>query len=170
MSDEEQVTDEAFYKALQSEDEMGQVIRAHIHIEYQLNELLKLLIPDYEILEKMENKLEFFQKAHLACALGLKNEALSPLLAIGRLRNNFAHKLNTTLNHDRAKNLYETLSKNEKEITQQSFISTNKKMPDGKKYEFKNLEPADLFVLIAVCMRQLLKAARIEIEKEVSNQ
>ena len=118
----------------------------------------------------MENKLEYFQKAHLACALGLKNEALSPLLAIGRIRNNFAHKLNTTLDLDRVKSLYKTLSKTEKEITQQSLISTNKKMPNGKKLEFKNLEPADLFVLIAVCMRQMLMAGRIEIEKDISNQ
>jgi len=170
MSDEEQVTDEDFYKALQSEDELGKVLRAHMHIEYQLNELLKLLIPDYEILEKMENKLEYFQKAHLACALRLKNEALSPLLAIGRLRNIFAHKLNTTLDHGRAKNLYETLSKNEKKVTQLAFRSMNKKMPDEGKFEFKNLEPADLFVLIAVCMRQMLMARRIEIEKDISNQ
>jgi hypothetical protein len=68
------------------------------------------------------------------------------------------------------KSLYKTLSKNEKKVTQQSLNSTNKKMPNGKKFEFENLEPADLFVLIAVCMRQMLMAGRIEIEKEVSNQ
>lgn len=170
MSDEEQVTDEDFYKALLSEDELGKVIRTHKHIEYQLKEVLKLLIPDYKILEKMKNKLEYSQRVHLACALGLKNEALSPLLAIGTLRNEFAHQLTPTLNQSRVKDLYKTLSKTEKEVTQQSLISTNKNMPDGKKYEFKKLEPADLFVLIAICLRQLLKAGRIEIEKEGSKQ
>ncbi len=170
MSNEEQVTDEDFYKALVSEDEMGQVIRAHIHIEYQLNELLKLFIPYYEKLEKMENKLEFSQKVHLACALGLKYEALSPLLAIGKLRNDFAHKLSTTLDQGRAKNLYKTLSKNEKEITHKSYIKITRTFSERRMCEFKKLEPADLFVLIAVVMRQMLKAFRMEIEKKVFDQ
>ena len=37
--------DQAFYAALQGEDDLGVIVRAHIHIEHELHEFIKLSAP-----------------------------------------------------------------------------------------------------------------------------
>ena len=58
-----------FMEVLNGEDELGAVIRAHIHIEALLLELLRLLVKDEGALRKLN--LEFSQSVDLAIALGL---------------------------------------------------------------------------------------------------
>ena len=45
MIDQENTAEDAFLKDLRGEDELGMVIRAHIHIEHPLNELLNMVMP-----------------------------------------------------------------------------------------------------------------------------
>jgi len=71
-----------FIQSLQAEDELGLVVRAHIHIEAKLIDLLSLLA-EAKALEKMG--LDYFQRVHLAVALGLKEEHSKGLLALGTL-------------------------------------------------------------------------------------
>ena len=150
-----------FIQSLQAEDELGLVVRAHIHIEARLIELLSLLA-DAKALEKIG--LDYFQRVHLAVALGLKDEHSKGLLALGTLRNAFAHKLGSSLTDTRVRNLYEALCADDKAGVQQAYVKTERTLNqhDGKK--FKALSPRDRFVLIAVALQSILLLAIREAE------
>ena len=51
MSDAGDPSEAAFVCALFGEDELGVVVRAHIHIEAKLRELLELVVADPKYLE-----------------------------------------------------------------------------------------------------------------------
>ena len=72
MSNEADPSEHGFVGALFGEDELGVVVRAHIHIEAKLLELLELMVADPKHLERMD--LDFGQRVNLAVALGLKPE------------------------------------------------------------------------------------------------
>jgi hypothetical protein len=64
MTDQENTAEDEFLKDLQGEDELGMVIRAHIHIEHHLNELLNMVIPYPEYLKPMQ--LDYAGKVSVA--------------------------------------------------------------------------------------------------------
>jgi len=164
MPDDQELTDDEFHDALQQEDQMGLVIRTHLFIEYELNKLLDLITLGKKQLKAMD--LDYFQRANLLCAIALDDDYLSPLVSLGKIRNDFAHKPNMKLTKSRERNLYESLSPKSKEIVQESLKRTNESLPPNKRLHFKKLEPPGLFILIAVALRAVLIAGRKEIEKE----
>jgi len=149
--------DEAFQAVLQGEDELGVVIRAHIHLEANLLELLEHLLVSPKHAEKMS--LDYAQRVHLAVALGLHSQYESPLLALGTLRNAFAHRPGTKLTKDRIDNLYSCLSSDMKQIVQNAHQNARKKRPEVKVAPFGKLKPRDQFILIAIALRALLQVA-----------
>jgi hypothetical protein len=153
--------EDEFQTALQGEDELGVVVRAHIYIEASLNELLEELSASIKHIEKMN--LEYSQRVSLAVAIGLLPQYESPLRAIGTLRNNFAHKTGTKLTKDRVNNLYASLSSEDKQIVQSSYERTRKKVKTQIKVPtFSKLPPKSQFILIAVSIRSLLIVATRE--------
>jgi len=149
-------SEDAFIAALFGEDELGVVVRAHIHIEARLLELLELLVEDPKHLERMT--LDFSQRVHLATALGLKPEHAPGLLAFGSIRNSFAHRLDTQLSDDRINNLYKALSPGDKEAVQGAYEQTRVVMK-GPDCTFKELGPKYRFALISVALRAMLLVA-----------
>jgi hypothetical protein len=99
---------QALATALESEDDLGKVVRGHIHIEHELQQIIFFAAPNPDQLKAFERQ-EFSEKVRLALVLGLKSDLASPLNAAGNLRNKFAHQLDTTLNQEMAKNLVATL-------------------------------------------------------------
>lgn len=147
--------DEEFQAVLQGEDELGVVVRAHIYIESSLNTLLESLLVSPKHLEKMN--LDFSQRVSLSVALGLRPQYESPLLALGTLRNHFAHRTGTKLSKDKVNNLYAALSSEDKTLVQQSHERTRKKLKTETKIQsFNRLMPKAQFILIAVVLRALL--------------
>jgi len=155
-------TIEDFIKVLNSEDELGAVIRAHIHIEALLLELLRLLVKDEGALRKLN--LEFSQSVDLAIALGLGPEHAKGLRAFGKLRNEFAHDLNSRLSDNRINNLYMSLSTADKEVIQHAYARTNSQL-GANPPSFKDLTPKEKFVLVAVALRGMLEVALSEVRK-----
>ena len=156
-----QSDEDEFQAALQGEDELGLVVRAHIYIEASLNEFLEELSVSIKHIEKM--KLEYSQKVSLAVALGLPPQYESPLLAIGTLRNNFAHKTGTKLTKDRVDNLYASLSSEDKHIVQVAHNRTREQVKTHTKLPtFSKIPPKSQFILIAVSLRALLFVAKKE--------
>lgn len=155
-------TIDEFMEVLNGEDELGAVIRAHIHIEALLLELLGLLVKDEEALRKLN--LEFSQSVDLAIALGLGPEHAKGLRAFGKLRNEFAHDLNSKLSDTRINNLYESLSAADKEVMQQAYARTNSQLGVSPP-SFRNLTSKEKFVLIAVALRAMLQVALLEVRK-----
>lgn len=151
-----------FISVLNGEDELGAVIRAHIHIEALLLELLGLLVKDEVALRKLN--LEFSQTVDLAIALGLGPEHAKGLRAFGKLRNEFAHNLNSKLSASRIDNLYESLSTTDKEVVQLAYVRTNSQLGVSPP-SFKDLTPKEKFVLIAVALRGMLQVALLEVRK-----
>ncbi len=151
-----------FFKVLNGEDELGAVIRAHIHIEALLIELLRLLVKDEGALRKLN--LEFSQSVDLAIALGLGPEHAKGLRAFGNLRNEFAHDLNSRLSDNRVNNLYESLSAADKEVVQHAYARTNSQLGVNPP-SFKNLTPKEKFVLVAVALRGMLEVALSQVRK-----
>jgi hypothetical protein len=66
MPDRPQI-DESFLRAIQNDDSLGAVIRAHLHIEAELNQFIQTMVPSPDQLPD----LRYAQKVDLACALGL---------------------------------------------------------------------------------------------------
>lgn len=161
MSEAADRSEAAFIGVLFGEDDLGVVIRAHIHIEAKLLELLELLVTDPKYLERMD--LDFGQRVNLAVALGLKPEHAPALTALGTLRNAFAHRLDAELSEDRVNNLYATLSAGDKEVLQLSYQRTNTQMGKSDTPPFKKLNPKERFIVVSVTLRAMLMTAIREI-------
>jgi hypothetical protein len=99
---------EALADVLRSEDDLGKVVRGHIHIEHELQQIIFFAAPNPDHLKSFESQ-EFAEKVRLALVLGLKADLAPPLNAAGKLRNKFAHKLDMKLSRDVANNLVATL-------------------------------------------------------------
>ena len=99
---------QALAMALESEDDLGKVVRGHIHIEHELHQIIFFAAPNPDQLKSFERQ-EFSEKVRLALLLGLKSNLGSPLNAAGTLRNKFAHRLDTKLNKEMADNLVAAL-------------------------------------------------------------
>jgi len=163
MSD---VSDRDFRKALEGEDELGVVIRGQIHIETQLLRLLALLTPYEQHLENMN--LNYTQRVELAQALGLKPQYGPPLKALGRIRNDFAHKPHTRRSKEHLNDLYGNLAEEDREIVLESFKKTKRKIAASPKVPFRELSLKDQFILVMVSLRAILVTAAMEIESKTS--
>jgi hypothetical protein len=157
MSETLDPSQEAFFDALYGQDELGIVVRAHICIEAKLLELLEVLVTNSRHLERMN--LEFEQRVHLAVALGLSEEHAPALLSLGKLRNDFAHQLDTQLSEQHANNLYEALSPSDKTTLQLIYKRMKSHMRTPSPPPFKQLEPRQRFILISLALRAKLEVA-----------
>jgi hypothetical protein len=99
---------DAFLNSLLTQDDLGLVVRAHLHIEHELREFIISAAPSPGQVKATE--LDFDSTVRLALVLGLDSELKPALNAIGNLRNKFAHRLNMTLGEMLSKNLSETLT------------------------------------------------------------
>ena len=99
---------EALAASLYSDDDLGKVVRGHIHIEHELEHIIFFASPNPDHLKSFESQ-EFSEKVRLALMLGLKANLAPALNAAGKLRNKFAHRLDTALNKEIAQNLVATL-------------------------------------------------------------
>jgi hypothetical protein len=150
-----------FIGVLFGEDELGAVVRAHIHVEAKLLELLGLLVKDESYLRRLN--LEFSQHVDLAIALGLNSEHAKGLRAFGNLRNDFAHKLNSELSKERVTSLYEALSSKDKESVHKAFKKTATE--NQIDITFNDLTPKKQFILITTALHASLEVVIAEVRK-----
>ncbi len=99
----------ALMAVLQKEDDLGKVVRGHIHIEHELHDFVFFAAPSPDQLKRFD-KMEFADKVEVALVLGLSPELRSPLNSTGALRNKFAHQLDMKIGEQETKNLIATLS------------------------------------------------------------
>ena len=158
-----QLTDEMFQKALLNEDELGSVIRVHLHVEYHINEILNILTPYPDDLKPLN--LDYDGKVNLICALGVKTEYKTILSALGNMRNKFAHNPFYKINKSEINNLYKALSAKDKDILQKAHEETRNQLQFNKVKPYKDLQPKEKFILIAVLIRNIV----IGIRNELSN-
>lgn len=154
---QELTLDQEFLNVLQGEDELGVVIRTHIHIEASLNALLSNLMKEKK--EFNEARLTYAQKVRLACALALNAKHANSLLMFGKIRNKFAHRLDETLNAELVKPLFESFSVEDRQrFNKDIFSELSEYSKDGAK-NFQSLDPKDQFILMAVNIKAMLVVA-----------
>ncbi len=145
----EELSDDRFYDALNNEDHLGMVIRAHLYIEY-------------------EKKLQFtyYTKILLCCSLGLIKELEGPLNVIGTLRNNFAHNIGTTLDNSTVSSIYKILSGNHQKQLKSAYEQMALQFNREEK-KFTALTDIERLGWIFVFIRKKLKQANTQLEKSL---
>lgn len=91
-----------FNEALLGEDELGAVIRGHIHVESKLIEFINARLPYPDGIKDLD--IDYFGRVKLAIALGLDPSFGPSLNFVGSLRNRFAHQLNVKIGKQEANN------------------------------------------------------------------
>ncbi len=149
------MTNEQFLSDLQAEDDLGAVIRAHLYIEYFIDQILNFVVPKPELLKPL--KLDFDGKVNLITALGVDPDIKNPLSALGGMRNRFAHKPNHKLDKSEVNNLYNSLGASDKELLHSCYNSIRQNHPDmAGAPGFKKLSEKEQFVLLAIAIRGLV--------------
>lgn len=138
-----------FIKDLTHEDELGAVVRAHLHIEASLNKILE------EITEKPDllPRLRFEQKIKLAAALGLREDLILPLKILGDIRNKFSHRLDAKLTKEMMKDANEAFAWANENHRVRAQVSSGKKLSRLDEFE----KPKDMFMLLAVTIKDYLE-------------
>ncbi|MEG3998023.1 hypothetical protein [Microcoleus sp. SVA1B1] len=143
---------------LTREDEMGMVVRSHIRVESLLIQTVDCLVLRPALLPKLN--LDYDQYVTLALALGLKEKFGPPLRVLGKLRNDFAHKLDTTLTKQAVNNLYAALAADDKQEVQACFERIKGDNEETKHIKrFSDLDPADQFKIVALTLWAVVRAA-----------
>ncbi|WP_415883805.1 hypothetical protein ACMXYN_04650 [Neptuniibacter sp. PT8_73] len=148
------LTNELFEQALFNEDELGSVIKAHLHIEYLINEVLILLAPSPQHINSL--KLDYAGKITLLCILGMNPEFKPMLSTLGTMRNNFAHDPFYKLDKSTVKNLYNSLPPVDKENFHNAVRETRNSEEHRHVKPYKELSPRDQFILIVVVIRTII--------------
>ena len=147
--------DEAFVRALQNDDELGMVVRSHIHVEGRLNEFLDLAVPEPKRLREL--KLRYGQRVQLACALGLDRDLETPLNVLGNIRNAFSHKLDTHLTTEMVNELYVAMTRPHGGNIAQGFIETAKQL-EIVGHGLRNITPRERFIFCTVYLERAVMA------------
>ena len=154
-----------FAADLLSEDELGSVIRAHVRIEYLLRQALKNWIPHPEYIDKLDPDYDAI--ITIALMHGMDERYGPPFRALGKLRNDFAHKTGTKLTKQSVNNLYKCLSSEDKKGVQGLL----KELQD--KYDFASTAgpladamPVEQFQLIALKLWAIAKAMAITVRAD----
>ena len=154
-------------KDLFNEDELGSVVRVHIHIESLLHRIISLKAPNPQHIKKLD--LDFDKSVTLALVLGLKDEYAPFLRCLGKLRNDFAHKPNTIISKNVIDNLYNSLTSTFKSELQDAFLRIkNENVWSEELKKFQDLPPLDAFRLYMVVVWAKIQSAVIALEHEVN--
>jgi hypothetical protein len=143
--------------ALLSQDDIGLVVRGHIYIENELDKFIQAALPRPGELEMME----YSARVQLALACGLRPTLKTPLKAIGKLRNSFAHKLGTTLTEQHVNQMHDTLSKDDRKALEVAFLRTATELM-GRPVTLKGLKARQR---LGFCLAVLWGAVRAQTDQ-----
>lgn len=138
----------ALIRALTGEDTLGAVIRGHLYIENELEQFIRLRLPDgaYDALN-----LSYSAKVRLAVGLGLPEARRGALEEVGRIRNKFAHRLDTALTDEIADRLWRAFGPEGQDVMTRQMASAREKLPgDHLLRDETTLSPKDRFNLYTV--------------------
>ena len=147
-----------FVTALLAEDEVGSVIRSHLYVEAQLGKFLELTVFEPTFLNDLD--LSYAKKVNLACCLGFDPKFSGALKRIGKLRNDFAHDLSSSLTKEVVADLFNALPEFGRQAVHLSVGMLHQMctvVAQPSKYE--QLSPKMQFVLIALNLERICFAA-----------
>jgi hypothetical protein len=141
--------------AFRSEDDLGVVIRSQIIVEQYLNSLIESFMNYPEHFRKM--KIDYSDTVMLALSFGLHPRFKPTLNALGKIRNDFAHKLRPSIKKQDVNNLYDTLDTKDKEVLHSSIKDVNTEFQTLQ--PFKESNEKDQFILIVMVVAASLDSA-----------
>jgi hypothetical protein len=135
--------------ALLHENEIGRVILTHIHIEQKINSFLGAALVNPKYLKPMG--LDYFGKVHLAICVGFPEDLKGPLVSLGNIRNDFAHKIDQKIDLNKINNFYESFSSSHKE----EIMDTLKKSDMSwvkENTSWKKVNPEQKFMVLCISL------------------
>lgn len=144
--------DKQFFSDLAHEDNIGLVLRGHLHVEHQLIRFIsnQLLYP-----ERIDwGKINYSGKVELALACGLDIDIHPGLAYLETLRNRFASSLNAAIDSNWVLNAYIGLPQSIKNDVELAYKGLGKRIDD----ETATLDTRNLLVLIFLCVANAVKA------------
>jgi hypothetical protein len=142
--------DAEYYHLIATAAPFEAIIKAAIAIEVEMEELLRLAFFDPNALVEM--KMTYDQKVMLMIALGLQPRFVTPLRALARLRNRFAHTLDAEFAPHDADNFYSCFSKEDQEIIART-------LEKGSSGAFLSFDARDRLSICVVTLRAAIIAA-----------
>jgi hypothetical protein len=135
--------DERFSKHLLFEDELGAVVRAHIHIEASLREFVDVKMKSPSPLPR----LTYEARLRLAVALGFNEKHFESLKFLGDIRNAFSHNLETKLTDESMTELYSKMPSEMQQSVLTHFTEVVASRP-GMPSVYSAMSPKNRFVLM----------------------
>lgn len=155
------VDDEDFISAMLHEDPLGIVVRSVIFIEHELIALAEEVATHPRAIKDM--KLDYHGRVALAVTLGLVPSLQPALNALGSLRNKFAHNPGFSIGKEQVNALIETLDDSQRSAAEFSFERVRAAAPDQHSAKVDGLDPLDKLKLVALVLRQSVRAARMKV-------
>ncbi len=155
-----EMPDELSKALIEERDELGVVLRAQLYIENKLDELLLSMIPKPEHFHQMQ--LNYSAKVKLACALGFDSDFKGMLLALGSIRNKFAHNLDQAIDEETMKNLHSVAHPLYRERLPE-FI--NSQSQGSKVSSFNEVHPRDQFTTLVIALWVIMTRAIEQVEE-----
>ena len=141
------------------ENHVGRVIHTQIHLENLINDFITSVVQYPVHLKPIQ--LDYFGAVHLALALGLSVELKKPLNVLGKMRNDFAHNLDTKIDSNYMNNFYQSFSLEQKN-NMMKFAKESKQswVVDG--LSWKKVPPAEQFIFMCIslyysCLKEIDK-------------
>jgi hypothetical protein len=144
-----------FFQDLNSEDDIGLLIRSHLHVERAVREYIDQCVPFPAHLPR----LTYSAAVQLACSLGLDDTYLAPLKALGKLRNHFGHNYEAELGETEIANLLASLAKEDRLWIAAAYESARHTGNIRGPQTFNELAPGNKFGLFVVALRTMLAKA-----------
>lgn len=136
-----------FKSLLTGKSELEQVIYTHIYIENLIIDFLDKICSQPEYIKDI--RLDYFGLVHLSLSLGLSSELKSPLACLGKMRNDFAHKLEQKIDKNRINNFYTSFSSTHREKIYNSAKELGIfGLGEGKSWQ--SIEPRDKFFICCI--------------------
>ena len=151
---------QAFNQDLLREDELGMVLRAHLHIERELVLFIKARLAPASVFDTLE--LDYDHTIKLAIALGLDPIYRPALRFVGTLRNRFAHQLGITILTDDARNFHQALDPYARQVAADRYRETNEKLRrPGRPGDIGALAPSERIILYFVTLWSAIAVANV---------
>ncbi|MEZ9202040.1 hypothetical protein AB4151_06500 [Vibrio splendidus] len=134
---------------LLQESDLGKVIHTQIQIEHLINDYLASALEYPEHLKPIG--LDYSGKVQLALALGLSSELKKPLGVLGKIRNDFAHNLDTKIDTSYMNNFYDSFPAERKEEFMKVARETNQSWI-VESVPWKKVKPEQKFQLLCITL------------------
>ena len=143
--------DTHLFDDLSREDDLGLVVKGHLHLEHQITEFIQVFMATPARCDWA--RVGFAAKLEIALGLGLPVHLRGPLEAVAKLRNVLAHNLQYSQSRVDAVALYNGLPPRLHARAKETYLKIR-----GAELRPSKLTNRDLLVILLLSVRQAIQA------------